>query len=45
MKSDFMCKAEGVTAALAATDAEKKLGGEVAKRVIVIQGKTVNILI
>lgn len=45
MKSDFMCKADVEVAAFAAHYAEKRLGGEAAKRVILISGKTVNILI
>lgn len=45
MKLDLMCKADVESAALAAPDAEKKLGGEAAKLVILIPGKTVNILI
>lgn len=45
MKSDLMYKADVEAEALAFPDAVKKLGGEAAKRVILIPGKTVNILI
>lgn len=45
MKSDFMCKADVKSEAFAAPDAEKKLDGNKPKRVIVVFGKIVNIVI
>jgi leucine--tRNA ligase len=45
MNSDLMCKADVEAAALAAPDAEKWLDGKTPKRVIVVPGKIVNIVI